>query len=163
MKQRTLKIEEAAPAELREFAKTILQLDLDGREGADKLRSKIKEAGYHADTITLFDMASADVKAAQADSKGRRTFMKKDAAGKDREYVKILIPTQEKAGGEEPVPVGVNGRIMYIPRAEVVEIPVEYAEVLENAEEFIYEPYDGNGLGGLKPPRVVKSYPFQYA
>lgn len=163
MKQRTIPIEEANLAELREFARTILQIEMHNRETAQQMRAKIKEAGYHADKITIFDATSAEATKERRDAGGRHVFKKTDEHGREREYCRILIPNQDKPGGEEPVPVGVNGRVMYVPRGEPHDVPVEYVEALENAVEFIYEPYDGNGLGGLKPPRTVKSYPFQYA
>lgn len=164
MKQRTIPIDEAEVAELREFARTMLQIEIEGREPKHVLRSKIKAAGYHADKITLFDASSVEAAEDRRDARGRRVFKKTDeATGREREYVRILIPQEDKPGGDEPVPAGVNGRIMYIPRGEPQDVPVEYVEALENAVEFVYEPYNGEGLGGLKPPREVKSYPFQYA
>jgi hypothetical protein len=41
-------------------------------------------------------------------------------------------------------------------------VPEAYVEVLENAVEFQYPPYDGESdfLGGLKEPERVSAYPF---
>ena len=44
-------------------------------------------------------------------------------------------------------------------------VPIEYVEVLANAEKFVYAEYDpekDGGRGGLKKPQIVKEYPFNY-
>jgi hypothetical protein len=75
------------------------------------------------------------------------------------EKVKILIARTEDAGGDEPVPVGVNGPIMLVPRGEPVEIPYAYYEVLKNAVKDIYDPLPDGGMNPV--PRKVPAYPFQ--
>lgn len=70
--------------------------------------------------------------------------------------VRILIAQEEGPMGSDPVPVGVNGRLMLVPRGEEVSIPEPYFEVLRNAVTLRYDPQDG---GGMKPPRQVPLYP----
>ena len=73
------------------------------------------------------------------------------------EKIKIEIPSQPSAGGDEPVPLSVNGRVFFIPRDKTVEVARKYVEVLENAVQYIYPENDASGLG---EPRKVPMYPF---
>jgi hypothetical protein len=74
--------------------------------------------------------------------------------------VRINIGIQEEAGGNEPVAVGVNGKIMLIPRGKDVDIPEPYLEALEHAVTFKYDSLpDGMGINPV--PREVQLYPFQ--
>ena len=73
--------------------------------------------------------------------------------------VKLIIHTTTEAGGKDPVPIGVNGRVMLVPRGKEVEIPHAYFEVLKNAKRFDYEP--GPEGYGLQPPTEVQMYSFQ--
>jgi len=74
--------------------------------------------------------------------------------------VRINIGIQEEAGGNEPVPVGVNGKIMLIPRGKDVDIPESYLEALQHAVTYKYDSLpDGMGINPV--PREVQLYPFQ--
>jgi len=76
------------------------------------------------------------------------------------EKIKIEIPIQPGAGGDEPVPVSVNGRVIFITRGEVVEVARKYVEVLDNAVQYIYPENDASVLG---EPRRVPMYPINKA
>jgi len=76
------------------------------------------------------------------------------------EKIKIEIPIQPGAGGDEPVPVAVNGKVIFITRGKEVEVARKYVEVLDNAVQYIYPENDASGLG---EPRKVPLYPVNKA
>jgi hypothetical protein len=155
-------ITEATVGELRDFA--IIDMGLDDVKPGDKretIIAKLAQAGYNIPTITVPNpVASVTLK--EPDQRGgqRRT---NPVTGV--EEVRIMLHRTDKAGGLRPVPVGVNGKIMLIPRGEAVWVPEAYVDVLQNAVELQYPPYDSDGdfLGGLKPPEEVPAYPFSFA
>lgn len=154
METRHVPLAEAENDQLKDFAATILGLEFDGRTGSQAMRAKIREAGWTKDTIPV--LAQSAPRQDTKPSGAKQAFEKNG-----RPFYRIMIPNEEKPGGEEPVMVSVNGRAMYIPRGEPQEVPAEYVEVLENAQSLVYEQYTG-GKGGLGKPRIVQSYPFGY-
>ncbi len=143
-------IEQASAGDLRAFASITFGLELNGTENKLTMISKLKTVGYDLDDIPLIgDLTPGP---APVSSDGKMPTIKND---KGEECCKILIQVEDKDGGDEPVPVGVNGVLMYIPRGEPVLVPVAYVEVLNNAVQLIYEPTES----GLKAPRQVTSYP----
>ncbi|MEO5368526.1 MAG: hypothetical protein H7833_00460 [Magnetococcus sp. DMHC-1] len=60
--------------------------------------------------------------------------------------ITITIQPAPDKNGNRPVPVGVNGSIMLIPRGKKVEVPAPYVEVLSNARQTVVEmdPDTGN-------------------
>ena len=151
-------IADATVLELHNFA--VIDMGLDGIKINDKretIIAKLAQAGYGLSTITVPNPAAAVVlKESGAPAMNRRVA--KDGTTE----VRIILHRTDKAGGSRPVPVGVNGKIMLIPRGESVWVPEAYVEVLQNAIEFQYPPYDGETdfLGGLKDPEQVPAYPF---
>ena len=86
-----------------------------------------------------------------------------DGEAVQSDYVVIRIQSQNEPGGEQPVPVGVNGSVMLIPRDQDARIPRSYYEVLKNAVVDRYEPEIVNGLmvGMKSEPRRIPAYPVQ--
>ena len=77
------------------------------------------------------------------------------------DMIKILIQKQDPKfypGGDQPVPVTVNGSTMLIPRGKVCEVPYEYALVLEHAKSTIYE---NDEINGLQKVGEAHQFPFQ--
>lgn len=147
---KTIQLSEATKSQLLEYANNVLGLSIHHATGEEKIRAQIMACG--AEEITVSDepkvvenlnpvVTIADIQAPKS------------------EKVKILISRTDEAGGDEPVPVGVNGRIMLIPRGEVVEIPEPYYEALKNAVYYRYEPLKDGGMP--TKPREVPAYPFQ--
>ena len=152
---RQIEIAKATHPELLTFARDTLGLNLPPNTKIETLRARITTA-WDKDYITVpEETASAEPQQlgpkpqpATADQKGPKS-------GK----VRIVITVTEEAGGNEPVPVGVNGKVMLIPRGEEVDIPESYFEVLQHA---IAHKYDALPDGGMNPvPREVPLYPFQ--
>lgn len=151
----TVKLAEASTAQIREYATISMGLEIHGNAGKNAILAKMQEAGFDRDEIQVWP--SHDQKAEKA-KQSTAELAHEDETG--RKFYRVLIAEQDKPGGAEPVAVSVNGKAMFIPRGEPVNVPAEYFEVLQNAVEFIYPEFDGSDLGGLKAPRKVQSYPF---
>lgn len=134
---------EATASQLADFATANLGLDVQFRMGSDRIRAVMATANYTKDYIEVDE--PEPVAAQEASTKDQRP------------KVTIIISAQEGPGGDQPVPVSVNGRAMWIERAKPSAIPYPYYEALKNAVKVVYDP-DPNG--GMKPPRNVQVYPF---
>lgn len=154
-----IELQDATAEQLRRFGATILGIEVSGRENREKMLAKFAEVNYGLGFITLPDEAPVPTGGPRADN---AAFNRRTNPDTGKEEVLILLHTEDKPGGDRAVAVGVNGSQMLIPRGEKVWVPEAYVEVLNNAEEYHYPEYD-DGLGGLKKPRVVKSYPFSFA
>lgn len=162
MKQ--IKIEEATAKQLRDFAELVLGLEIGGRETSQMMRGKIQAAGYSRDTIADVGAPAEGPTTAQVATSSDRRINPETRKPETR----IIIMAEDKPGGEDPVQVSVNGRLILIPRGEACWVEDPYVEVLRNAVEYVYDQYTGEDvgrsgvdLGGLKKPREVLSYPFQ--
>lgn len=141
---------DATPEEVRQYAR-FNGLEIDAGAQKQTVLDKMKLAGFNVEEITVFETQKP-----QASDGGSGTF--KNADGKD--CYMIFIPEEDKPGGQEPVPVGVNGSVMLIPRGKDVPVPVEFVLALRNAVMDIYDPVT-EGYGGIRKPRHVPAYPFQ--
>ena len=155
-----IKIADATPAQLREFGANTLGLELHGRETAQMMLGKFAEVGYNVDDIAL----QAPTVVPSGGPNGDVAFNTRVRADGVKEIL-INIHIQDKAGGDEKVKVGVNGKLMLIERGVPSWVPESYVEVLDHAVEDVYDEYQGGtgNLGGLGKARKVLSYPFSYA
>jgi hypothetical protein len=156
-------IDDAEASQLREFGKRVLGLELVGNETKAIMKGKFAEVGYN---LAFIRLESAPNGIPTMQPRGINEAFNTEINSKGEKTVRIQIHAQDKPGGDEPVPVGVNGKLIWIPRNKPVFVPEAYVEVLSHAEEFIYAEYNpdaNNGLGGLPVPRTVKSYPFSFA
>lgn len=74
----------------------------------------------------------------------------------DEPRYEIRIESTETPGGSEPVPVGVNGSALWIPRDKPCIVAQRYVEVLQRAKQSVYDPVDD---AGNLHERVVPLYP----
>lgn len=146
-------IADATEDQLRAFGRSHLGLALPPNCKPETLVAKIK-AAWNKDYIVVQE-ANADT--AQDGSAPRPVTTAQSAPEKDK--VRIIIQETEEAGGRDPVPVGVNGLIMLIPRGKEVDIPLPYFEVLQHAITYKYDPLPEGGINPI--PRKVPLYPFQ--
>lgn len=160
-------IEKATAKQLRDFATTVMSLDLGGTENKSTVQAKLQEAGYMSDSFVPVDsIQPSSAKNATApvgiremtDKDGKAIYRTVDGKREVRMEVKINIPSQDKSGGDEPAIVGVNGVHMFIPRNKDVWVPKEYIGALNNAVAKVY----GKSKQGLGEPREVLAYPFSY-
>jgi hypothetical protein len=52
----------------------------------------------------------------------------------------ITIHTSEADGGQDAVPIGLNGYMYQVPRGVPVEVPTEIVKILENARTSTFHP-----------------------
>lgn len=146
-------LKDATKEQMMAFAETTLGISSPANIGVDTLRAKIQAAWTH-DEITVDD--SAPAKPMEGTAPHPATAAQ---AGPERKMVRVIIHKTDEPGGDEPVPVGVNGRVMLVPRGKQVDIPEDYFHVLSNASRLHYDT-DGNG-SLIYPPREIHQYPHQ--
>ena len=150
-----LPIAEAGTKELAAFARDNLGMNLPGNMLRENMLARIG-AAWDKDYITIPDYLSGEPEhmAGQA-PKPVTAAQALPAKGK----VRIEMSVTEDAGGNEAVPVGVNGKIMLIPRGKPVDILRSYYLVLKNAVAHKYDPLPDGGINPVA--RKVSLYPFQ--
>lgn len=142
---KTININEATGPQLISFAQNVLNIEgIRPSMSKDEMRAKIRLSGYDKDTIEVED--ASPVK--QASPEGEQA---------EEKMVTIIIPSDDKAGGDQPVWVSVNTKGMYIPRDQECRIPARYEEALRHAVRDVYKPLEG---GGLSEPKKVPSYSY---
>jgi len=151
---RQIEIGKATHAELLTFARDTLGFNLPPNTKEETLRARIG-AAWNKDHILVAE-AVPDEPTQVGDQPRPATA---DQQAPENDKVRIIVQVTEEAGGNEPVPVGVNGKVMLIPRGEEVDIPRSYFEVLKNAITHKYEAMPGGGMNPI--PRKVPLYPFQ--
>jgi len=143
-------IKDASRDILANFMTITLGIEVPDDAKVTTLRAQIIKAGWTKEDIPVLQIHSSSPKTSNIGN----PVLKADG----RYYITIVIPNSEGPGGEDAVPVQVNGSAMKINRGEPSEIPVEFVEALDNAKMDIYTPSNN----GLQAPRVVHSYPFHY-
>lgn len=146
-------IDEATEAQLREFAADTLGIEIKVNAKVEQVRAQVEQAWDRDIPVT-----EASPKPTLAGDQPVAVTDDQNPAEKGK--VRINIGIQETAGGNDPVPVGVNGRIMLIPRGKNVDIPEAYLEALTHAVTFKYDT-GPDGIGMNPVPREVQLYPFQ--
>lgn len=152
-------LDEASPAELRAFATSALGLEVGKTASRETLIAQIRTV-YSGTEIRLY-ADPATPREAPARLRRERPMEKNPK----RTEVAINIHRSDKPGAPDPIWAAVNGIGMWLPRGREIWVPEEYVEVLQHAEEFIYDEYDPDvdkGVGGLREPRRVQSYPFSF-
>lgn len=141
-----ININEATAPQLVAFAQSHLNIEgVSTSMAKQAIIAKIRTVGYDEDTIEVEDRSPLK----QATPAGA------EAAGE--ETVTIIIPSDDKPGGQQPVWVSVNEKGMFIPRDQECKIPTRYYEALKNAVRQVYTPLAD---GGLSEPRDVPAYSF---
>jgi hypothetical protein len=140
-------LKDASGPQMRAFAQSHLGMEFPSNMANEKVRAQI-QAAWTKEEIDVEDPVEPPAKTAK--TLGDETVTEK---------VKLIINRTEDAGGDEPVPIGVNGRVMLVPRGDIVEIPLTYFNVLKNAVKDIYESLPDGGMNPV--PRKVPAYPFQ--
>lgn len=144
---KTIKIEDAHVADLEAFARITLGADTSGATTKAKLRALIAAVGYKEPTIEIDDTLPIPAVMAKA---GPAI----DVPGEDGEDglenqgpVDVFIPIEKGPGGDQHIPVTVNGRCMAVPRGERITLPYAYFMALQTAVGIEYEITEIGGLG----------------
>lgn len=142
-----ININEATGPQLVAFAQGVLNIEgIRPNMAKAEMIAKIRSVGYDQETIEVEEAAPAST----AVSEGTKASGEK--------MVRIMIPSEDKPGGDQHVPVGNNGSVMLIPRNLECDIPYRFFTVLRDAVREVYDPLPEGGLG---PARKVPAYPFQ--
>lgn len=152
MGQRKIQLTEATTEQLRTFAQKTLGIPIHPNTKHEKVLAQVQAAYHQAE----FTVEEPDAPTAQDGAPPRPATAAQAAPPSDK--VRIRINITEEPGGSEPVPVGVNGSVMLIPRDKDVEIPRPYYEALMHAEKHQYEMMP-DGLSVNPVPRRVPMYP----
>ncbi|WP_022727224.1 hypothetical protein [Fodinicurvata sediminis] len=153
METKKIPIAEATEQQLRDFAESYLGISVPHNTKLETLRAKVSQAWTKDEII----VEVADAHQAQEGTPPPPATPEQQPPGKKQ--VRILIQRTDEPGGDEAVPIGVNGRVMLVPRGQEVDIPEDYYQVLKNAVTHRYEALPD---GGINPePRKVPAYPFQ--
>ena len=161
MKQITVPWDKATLVELKKFAVSVLGIIPGPNIGESTLRAKIRAAfaGNHI-TIMVLDgedeVVAPDAPAPPSDPPIQGKALRGSSAENDPK-VTITIAEVEGAGGKRPVPVGVNGVIMLVPRGKPAPIPLRYYFALGDAIKTLYEMDEQSGDVNSSD---VPSYPF---
>lgn len=147
MPMQKIAMADASREQLHYFARTVLNLSVQGRPSADNLRAMIVQAGHEGDMIEV----EADIESVQP---ARAVEAPK---GPESDRVRIIIHTDGSVGGKAPVQVGVNGHIISIKRGVEVAIPYPHYDRLRKATRTEYE---WDEVQGLHSPREIPVYPF---
>lgn len=162
MKQKTVPWDDATLDELKKFVAQVLGISVNYNIGESTLRAKIRQA-YGGDTITIMVLDGEDefvAEDAPAPASTKPPTHGKALRGSSAENdpkVTITIAEIEGAGGKRPVPVGVNGVMMLVPRGRPVDIPYRYYHALTLAVKTVHE-QDEETLEIVSSD--VPSYPF---
>ena len=154
MSTKQVAIAQASRNQLFHFARDVMQLDLRDNATPNEIKSRLKAAGYDKDFIE-YEAEGVDEPKRIVDTKPLDGDV--IAPNGKPEKVKIQIAVGDKPGEDLPVFVGVNGKGMFIPRGEPVEVPYPYYEVLNNARQYRFA---SNEREGLQQPVEVPTYPF---
>ena len=145
MPQTRIPVAEATDAQLRSYAETVLGIGFGPNPGIkrDTILRKMADAGFDDTGIWLPDDGPAPdrIQHVAEDAPGGETVIRKGNPDNSRNdpMVNLRIAEQPGAGGNRPVPVGVNGQIMLIPRNKDVDVPWRYFLAMRNAVQMIYE------------------------
>lgn len=166
-KVKQVPIEEASLQQLRAFANNNLGLELAPNCKTDTVLAKIRSAWNQPYVLVPDDdppvsiepaqlaptTAAAPTPAPQRGAGAPPPVLDRPELGK----VRIKITREDGPGGADPVPLGVNGKIMVVERDKLSDIPYPYFEALSHAIRKVYEPnQDGNGYN--PDPRLVPQY-----
>lgn len=144
-------INDAELADLRSYARNVLNIEVSNNLGRDRLISKISDIEPNIEEIHLPDGEGGNA----ADNKTPA-----EQATEDSNKVRIRI--HETEDDEDAVPISVNGRAMFIPKGKDVDIPRKYFEALDNAKVIKYAKGRGRepGDAAISRPTKVHLYPF---
>lgn len=162
MKLQKIPVEEATEQQLRDFARDVLGIEIHHSAKHATCIAKVKEAWDKPEIMVAVTEPAAEAGSDVPESKEEPAQPPRPVTAAQRPpkagYVRVRIDIQDIPGGNEPVPVGVNGKVMVVPRAKECDIPEAYYEVLENSVSHIYDPLpDGKGIN--PEPRKVPSIP----
>lgn len=157
--KKRISVAEATPTQLRDFAELVYGLEIHPNANKQTIVARLAEAGY-----TLPDIP--EIRAPSAPPAGMRTAnspVSERRRSDGRVEYGIRIEISDKPGGDRPVPVQCNGKLVWLPRGIAMWVPAEYVEILDHAVETSWPEYDpAFPERGMGEPRHSHSYPFSF-
>ena len=161
-------IGEVSRSELARYAQIAGGIEVGDRDTPAVILTKMAQAGLkptHIPKLPVGPPPRANMTHTQpGDVPATSIFIhptKKDRHGKERKFCRILLHLDPRPGGDRPVPVGVNGNVMFIPRGKDCDVPLEHGQALLHAIEYHYE-QNPDIEGGLMDPIHVSAYPVSF-
>lgn len=153
---KSVPLDRASAQQMRDFARGILGLPVDDNASPSILRAQIAQANPELTEIIVLENEPA----IEPVSEPHVTASVMEKEDKTSIRVRVRVMAGNGKGGKEPVPVGVNGSVMLVPREQEVIIPYAFYEVLTNAVQMEYDvnpdmTIDMNG-------REVMMFPVQF-
>lgn len=160
MTVKTIKVAEATEAELRQFAVETLGLPaIHHAAKPESIRAKIA-AVYDKDEFTMTVKDVPATPAANVILPANLTLeeiARLPQEQRDQYFVTVTIPKGDTPDKQQPVPISVNGRSMWIERGKQQPIRWPYFHILQNATQIVYH----QDAAGNLIPENVPSYPHQ--
>ena len=151
MEKKTILIADASAAQLRDFGTLAFGMELGGRETVNQMITKLSGVGFTGEEFAVIDdTAPSDQSERIANAMGISEV-------NGRRYIRINVNVSEKPGGDQPVPVSVNGVAMLIERGKDCDVLEEYVEALQNAKQDIPIVTKEGHITGY---RTKHAYPF---
>jgi len=152
---RKIKIADATPTQMRQFAEQKLGITLATTMRASDVRAAVSQA-WADEYIEVVEAAEDALAAPDAHPAAAPAAAPSPAPG--RQFVTVLIDMGTGGLGDKRVELGCNGRTMLVDRGVPQRIPVEFYESLKNANTLEYVANrDGNGVEAK--PREIPLYP----
>lgn len=172
MSMKRIKISAATEAQIAEFLTVMHGVELKPAElrSRNALTLAVRRVIGDADEIVVSDAAPASPPTAATSSNEygsiseflafarRPDLTDEERRRRDETKITIIIDRSDEPGGDQPVPVSVNGRNMFINRGEPSDVRYPYYAALLNAQRLVVEQ---SKIGDAPNERTVQAYPFQ--
>ena len=153
-------LETLKKAELQSVASQ-MGLSLPGNATKDDFIDAIVAADDGSGIPAPVDSGAGNHDAGQGDGAMAGEVVERDAHGRDRKMYRLTLNSDDKPGGDSPLPVGVNGYVWTIPRDVEVEVPESVIDVLNDAVFTVMEKVGEDDEGRpVYKDRNVKRFSF---
>jgi hypothetical protein len=138
---RNISITEATPAQLSEYVRTFLNLEVSGHETPEELNAKI-DAAQPGATMIFVNEPDTPAQVTAQETAGEVPLRTEEPRGKQagslgqgdpRAVIHIPIVDTEDESGKRDVLVGVNGRAWQLKRGHDLTVPWRVVVALQNA------------------------------
>jgi hypothetical protein len=156
MSIRPIPLTEAQPAQLRDYARSFLQLEVTAEDSDSSVMSKIKAA--QPDAVTIFvNEPDTPEEVVAAETAGEVPLRPEEESGRmvaglgqgdPRAVIEIPQIETEDGSGSRDVLVGVNGRAWQLQRGQRLPVPWRVVEALRNAKATIVRHSSEEGREG---------------
>lgn len=169
-KTKMVSVYSASNADLLAHAVKVLGLPVDENTPHKTLIAKVVEVSQTKE-VPVPDVDAGDSPRAasqrpnedddddEIEAEAPRALTADEIAKRDARTVRLIIAKQTGVpGGDEDVPLGVNGSFMVVRRGIQQDVPMPFFRVLEAAVQDIYEPLENGGISAI--PNKVPLYPY---